>query len=164
MEGPWPLFSLSWFESIMNSGTRVEKGFSLTELVVVIVIIGIIAVVVLPRINLTLFEQAGFFQQSLAAIRHGQKLAIASGCDVDVVINSTSCTLTWSGSPAGCPATAIDNTATGAANFCQGGTAEGSPSVNITFDNIGRPDAQKTIVFGSRTIRVEAETGYTHEI
>jgi MSHA pilin protein MshC len=164
MEGPWPLFSLSWFESIMNSGTRVEKGFSLTELVVVIVIIGIIAVVVLPRINLTLFEQAGFFQQSLAAIRHGQKLAIASGCDVDVVINSTSCTLTWSGSPAGCPATAIDNTATGAANFCQGGTAEGSPSANITFDNIGRPDAQKTIVFGSRTIRVEAETGYTHEI
>jgi MSHA pilin protein MshC len=148
----------------MNSGTQVEKGFSLTELVVVIVIIGILAVVILPRINLTLFEQSGFFQQALAAIRHGQKLAISSGCDVDVAINSTSCTLTWSGAPAGCPATSIDNTATGAANFCQGGKAEGSPSANITFDNIGRPDAQKSIVFGSRTIRVEAETGYTHEL
>jgi len=164
MEGPRPLFSYSVFESTMTSGTRVVKGFSLTELVVVIVIIGILAVIVLPRINLTVFEQAGFFQQALAAIRHGQKLAIASGCDVDVAINSTSCTLTWSGAPTGCPATAINNTATGAANFCQGGTAEGSPSANITFDNIGRPDTQKTIVFGSRTIRVEAETGYTHEL
>ena len=164
MEGPRSLSSFSGRDSFMNSGTRNEEGFSLTELVVVIVIIGILAVVVLPRFNLTLFEQSGFFQQALAAIRHGQKLAIASGCDVDVAINSTSCTLTWSGAPAGCPATVIDNTATGAANFCQGGTAEGSPSANITFDNIGRPDAQKTIVFGSRTVRVEAETGYAHEL
>ena len=141
-----------------------NRGFSLTELVVVIVLVGILAVFALPRLNLSLFEQSGFFQQALAAIRQGQKLAVASGCDVDVTINPTTCTLAWNGAPAGCPSSAIDNTATGSANFCQGGTAAGSPSASITFDNIGRPDAQKTIVFGSRTIRVEAETGYTHEL
>lgn len=143
---------------------EVTRGFSLIELIVVIVLIGILSIFALPRLNLTLFKQTGFFQQALAAIRHGQKLAVASGCDVDVAINPTACTLTWSGTPAGCPSTAIDNTATGAANFCQGGTAAGSPSASITFDSVGRPDAQKTIVFGSRTIRVEAETGYTHEL
>lgn len=146
----------------MGFGAR--RGFSLIELIVVIILVGIVSVAVLPRVNLSLFQQAGFFQQALAAIRHGQNLAIASGCDVDVAINATTCTLTWSGSPAGCPSTAINNTATGAANYCQNGTAAGSPSASITFDGIGRPDAQKTIVFGSRTIRVEAETGYTHEI
>jgi len=141
-----------------------ERGFSLIELIVVIIIIGIVSLFVIPRFNLAGFQQAGFFQQALAAIRHGQKLAVSSGCDVDVVINSTSCTLNWSGTPAGCPSSSIANTASGAANFCQGGTAAGSPSASITFDNIGRPDSQKTIVFGSRTIQVEAETGYTHEL
>jgi len=141
-----------------------ERGFSFIELIVVIVILGILAVFALPRFNLSSFQQAGFFQQALAAIRHGQKLAVASGCDVDVSITPTSCTLAWSGSPAGCPSTAIDNTASASANFCQGGTAAGSPSASITFDNIGRPDAQKTINFGSRTLRVEAETGFTHEL
>lgn len=141
-----------------------ERGFSLVELIVVIIIVGIVSVFVLPRLSLSGFQQAGFFQQALAAIRHGQKLAVSSGCDVNVAINSTTCTLTWSGTPAGCPSSGIPNSASGAANFCQGGTAAGSPAASITFDGIGRPDAQKTIVFGSRTIRVEAETGYAHEL
>jgi MSHA pilin protein MshC len=141
-----------------------NHGFSFIELIVVILIIGIVSLFVLPRINLTGFQQAGFFQQALAAIRHGQKLAVSSGCNVDVVISSTSCILTWSGTPAGCPSSGIANTASGSGNFCQGGAAAGSPSASITFDNIGRPDAQKTIVFGPRSIRVEAETGYAHEL
>lgn len=140
------------------------RGFSLIELIVVILIIGIISLFVLPRIDLAGFQHAGFFQQAMAAVRHGQKLAVASGCDVDVAITSTSCTLTWGGSPAGCPSGAIDNTASGSANFCKGSTAAGSPSATITFDKIGRPDTQKTINFGSRTLRVEAETGFTHEL
>ena len=141
-----------------------KKGFSLIELVVVIVMLGVLAAVIFPRLNLTSFQQTGFFQQALSAIRHAQKLAVSSRCDVAVVINAGGCTLSWSGTPAGCPNTVINNIASGLANFCANGTAEGTPTATITFDNIGRPDAEKTIVFGSRTLRVEAETGFAHEI
>lgn len=150
------------------SWPRSQGGFTLIELVIVMVLAGILSAYAASRINMMSFRQTGYFQQALAAIRHGQKLAIATGCAVDVDISAATCELSWNGNPAppACPAagTAIRNLSSGDTNFCANATAEGTPSASFSFDIIGRPTAQQTINFGSRTVRVEAETGYAREL
>lgn len=145
-----------------------QTGFSLIELVVVIILLGIVSVVVIPGVNISTFEERGFLQQSLATIRYGQKSAVASGCYVRVQISPTICQLSWTGAPAGtnCPASGVSlrNPANNNVNFCAGTAAAGSPSANFVYDNIGVPGGTQVINFGNGTIRVESETGYAHEI
>lgn len=143
-----------------------NSGFTLFELVIVILIVGILAAYVGPKLRLSKFREAGFYQQAFSAIRYAQKQAVASGCTVNVSISATQCLLTWTGGvPAYCPGAGsqLTNPATGNADFCTNSATTGSPSANFTFDNIGRPSAAQNISFGSRNIIVEAETGYAHD-
>lgn len=139
------------------------SGFTLMEFIVVIVLLGILAAFAFPRLNILGYQQTGFFQQSLAAIRYAQQQAIGSGCHVQVMIDASGCNLTWTGGPvAVCPGTGtpIVNPARGTANFCAGSQPAGNPSANFVFDHIGRPSAAQTINFTNGVILVEAETGY----
>lgn len=136
------------------------KGFTLIELVVVILILGILSAYIAPRLNLAGFRQTGFFQQALASIRFAQKRAITSGCTTGVSITPANCGVTFLGGPAGCPAGAIRNPGTGDINFCSNSTAAGAPNAVFTFDNLGRPSAAQTITFDGQTITVVAETGF----
>jgi prepilin-type N-terminal cleavage/methylation domain-containing protein len=136
-------------------------GFTVIELVIVILIVGILAAMAIPRIDIGAFKDTGGFQQGISMIRLGQKLAISSGCQVDVSIGNSSCTLTFNG----CTGAAISNPATGSSNFCSNSNPGVSPTVNFSFDNIGAPvGGQKTVVFGAgRTVTVEANTGFAYE-
>lgn len=66
-----------------------QGGFTLTELVLVIVMIGILAVVVVPSFNAQPFLARGFHDEVASAARHAQKLAVASGCPVQLSISGT---------------------------------------------------------------------------
>lgn len=141
------------------------------ELIMVITIVSIIAVYAMPKLNLDIFRESGFAQQTTASIRYAQKQAIASGCSVEVTIAATSCTLNWNNPPvadANCPAdnTVIPNPGSVSNNFCKDSTPGSTTDLpaNFTFDKIGRPSAVQTINLGNKTLKVEAETGYTHEI
>ena len=136
------------------------KGFTLIELVLVILLLGILAAYALPSLELASFRSTGFFQQSLSTIRFAQKQAISTGCDVDVAIN-TACQLNWNG----CAGNAsIPNPATGDTDFCANSSPIGAaPSVNFTYDRIGAPSAAQSFSIDGRTIVVEANTGFAHE-
>ena len=155
----------------VNSRIR-ANGFTLIELVIVILLLVILASYIAPRLDLGIFRQTGFVQQAMATIRFGQKQAIGSGCDINVSINTTTCTVQWNGTPAGigCLAlnTPITNPATGLADFCDNSTPESTADLpaNISFDNIGQPTAtadDRQIILGTRTINIELETGFAHE-
>ena len=147
-----------------------RDGFSLIELIMVIVLVSILAVYALPKLNLDIFRQAGYAQQAAAAIRYAQKQAIASGCEIDVAITAGGCNLDWNNpsADANCPVdnTAILNPGSGVNNFCADSTPGSTADLpaNFSFDKIGRPSAAQSIDLGNKTLAVEAETGYTHEM
>ncbi len=130
----------------------------------VIVLLGLVSAIVLPRIDLDTFQEGGFFNQVLASIRYAQKQAISTGCNVTVEINeddSDICELIWNG----CASNAnLVNPGTGGVEFCPDSSPTGTvPIVNFSFDRIGAPTAAQSFSIGGRTILVEANTGFAHE-
>lgn len=147
---------------------REKEGFTLIELVVIILILGILAAYTIPKLDLDGFRAQGFEQQTMAAIRYGQKQAIGSGCNFDVSISSSGCTVQY-GAPVetGCAAasTSVVNPASGQNNFCNNSQPDSAAVLpaSIQFDKIGRPSGSLSINLGTSTITVEPETGFAHE-
>jgi MSHA pilin protein MshC len=85
-----------------------EHGFTLVELIVTMVIVGILAVAVMPRFaNTTVFDERRFYDATLAILRYAQKSAVAQRRTVCVAFGAdSSITLT------------IDT------NFADGGTCQ----------------------------------------
>ena len=64
-----------------------NSGFSLVELITVILLLSIIGVFALGRLGSTdVFAARGFFDDTVTAVRFAQKLAVVTGCDVQVQI------------------------------------------------------------------------------
>lgn len=154
------------------------RGFTLVELVVTMIIVGIMAVVVLPRFDaFSSFDAAGYADQTASLLRYAQKTAIAQRRWVAVDVGGPSlCSQTYSTFPT-CAASC-----TGGTNVPLPGGSARAPAASTTvgggtvycFDAVGRPfagganaplAAAATLTVldtGSvlRTISIEAETGY----
>ena len=62
-----------------------ETGFTIIELITIVVLLSIIAVVAFGRLgNLTDLTDRGYFDQTVSAMRYAQKLAVTTGCEVQV--------------------------------------------------------------------------------
>ena len=73
-----------------------QRGFTLVELILVIVVIGILAAVVGPRFfERNVFDERLYFEETLAAVRYAQKVAVASGCSIKVEVDSVGYRLTY---------------------------------------------------------------------
>jgi MSHA pilin protein MshC len=142
-----------------------KAGFTVVELVVVIVTLGILAAFALPRfIDIDSFRVRATYDEVAGALRYAQKLAVVSGCDVEVTTtaNSYSVRQRSGGIPPGgdCP--------TGAYSHIQGHPIESPMSTDISlsnatiiFDAMGRRTGTAAVtVGGSETISIVAETGY----
>ncbi|RFA28288.1 hypothetical protein CAI21_13310 [Alkalilimnicola ehrlichii] len=71
------------------SGRRCPHGFTLVELVLVLLLLSILAAVAAPRFfNLQPFREASLIEETAAAVRYGQKLALATRCEVRVRVNA----------------------------------------------------------------------------
>jgi MSHA pilin protein MshC len=147
-----------------------DRGFTLIELVVVIVVLGIVAAFAAPRFfdNRT-FSQRGFYEELAAALRYGQKLAVASGCAVRVEITAGGYEARQQAALAGSCDTG-DSTWATPVRLADGqalvGTAPAgtaiSPAVTFTYDALGRTSlgADQAIAVGAFALTVRADSGF----
>lgn len=156
---------------------RPNSGFTLIELIVVMLIIGILAVVVLPRLDLlTGFDETGYRDKVKAALEFARKSAVAQRRNVRVALAANNLTLTIDNDiPEGAGAGSYPRQLTlPAADRACGGTTNQicAPAgitltgpATLTFSPLGQPSAAASYtVTGStaQTITIAAETGYVH--
>ena len=130
----------------------VERGFTMVELIVVIVIAGILAAVVGPRFfDRRVFDERLFFEESLSAARYAQKLAVANGCPIRTQVSDTGYALSYAavcgGIAAGSPVANPSGGSYSAGN--PQAVAVSSPGLNVTFDSLGSASGANTVRFGA---------------
>lgn len=158
-----------------------NRGFTLVELIMVMVIVGILGAVVAPRFfDADIFKSRGFADQVQATLRYAQKTAIAQHRNVCVAMTASDITLTIasiSGAASACdtnlllPGQVTNKISTPSTAI----TLTLSPAVPATFnfDALGKPfdvlgttpsTVRKSITISGATniIYVEVETGYVH--
>src|SRR5690606_16984348 len=148
-----------------------QRGVTLVELVTVIVIVGLLAVVTAPLGFCTpAYQQSGFFNETLAAVRYAQKLAVASGCPVRVHIAADGYSLWRPAASANCAAAATDApvaTPSDPGRPFAGSAPTGftlNPARDIVFTPGGRASSDVTVTIMTRSFRVSAATGFVERL
>lgn len=139
------------------SSLKKQSGFTLVELIVVILITGILSISIAPRFfGVSSYEDRKAADELLTALRHSQQMAMNRGGNIQLLLTATNFTVQISGgialrSPDGLPAYVK--------SFPTNVAVSPVPTT-ITYDRLGRPDSGHIITVGSQTITVEEETGY----
>lgn len=175
-----------------SAGVVGVRGFTLIELVMVIVLVGVLAVYAVPRMfSSNDLSARGFHDTTLAYLRYAQKTAIAQRRTVCVSFTGNSVTLRIANNagvfdcagtnggalngPDGTPSASVSGVSYGAATV--GGVSCLATPLAFSFDALGQPvDSGGTVtgaVIGTaqciqvanakNTAIVEAATGYVHE-
>lgn len=171
---------------------RHQHGFTLVELIMVIVMLGVLAMFAAPRMfNSADFYARGFHDETLSMLRYAQKAAIAQRRMVCVTFDVTStpstaaltledptptsspmpdvsCTVNLAGPKGDSPATVTAKSGTGFSAIKTGT----SDVTQLIFSGLGHPvsparlalaDNTTVEITGAASITVEAMTGYVHD-
>jgi MSHA pilin protein MshC len=147
-----------------------QRGFTLIELVVTMIVLGILAVAIVPRMDLVRgFDEIGYRDRVRATLEYARKSAVAQRRNVRVTITASAVSVeVQQSTPEGAGAgawVALNLPGSNANNFAPpAGTTLAPANDTVIFDALGRPDAAKAYVVsgGAGTITVEAESGYVH--
>jgi MSHA pilin protein MshC len=149
-----------------NNATR-KSGFTMVELVVIIVIIGILATAAAPLFfDLSTFSSRGFADQVASTLRYAQKTAIAQHSYVCVAFGANSVTLT-TGSTSACGTPLTSPTGQSPYSISSADASFAATPAAFNYNWLGQPSFSGSplsiSVSGYATaITVEAETGYVH--
>jgi len=155
-----------------------QRGFTLIELIMVMVMLGVLAVFAAPRIfNSDDFYARGFHDETLGLLRYAQKTAIAQRRTVCVTFTSSTATLIMAKDPAttdcSLPTTAALVGPSGSPTIKAKSIVIYSPTPTpFNFDGLGQPiaatggapmAAQSIKIVNASDVFVEASTGYVHD-
>ena len=137
-----------------------ERGFSLIELVVMLVMAGILAAVVIPRFNQPEIEASWMEGQYISALPESQRQAVAQRRTVYVLVTPSTLELCYSAASP-CPlADEVGDFATSNQYKITAPSGVALSALTFSFNALGQPSAGAPFVVGTAT--VERETGYVH--
>lgn len=152
------------------------RGFTLIELIMVLVLVGVLAIFAAPRIfNRNDFDARGFHDQSMAFLRYAQKTAIAQRRTVCVTFSSSAISLRIATAEAtNTCSSALTGPAGEAGLSARSGVAFSSAFTNFNFDGLGQPVSASSgtpttaaqvlqVANVSQSLTIESATGYVHE-
>jgi MSHA pilin protein MshC len=153
------------------SAAGAQTGYTVVELVVVLVVLGIVAANAMPRFfQVSSFEEMGYADELLGAVRYAHRLELSSRCDTRVSISTTGYAVYQRANSCKSGQFSRFVTRPGAGNW-QGSAPNGVAigTLDLYFDAQGRPhdhasgtlyNNSETVSVGGRTVTVEHTTGY----
>ena len=147
------------------------SGFTLVELIVVILLIGIISISIAPRFfGVSSFESRRAADEALSAIKHAQQIAMARTDQIHFVLTANDYTVQISGADID-PNIPDLRSPEGLSPYQRRFNGVTATAATVRFNGLGQPvdssgdplpsDLDLNIGSGI-TIRIEANTGYAH--
>lgn len=142
------------------------EGFTLIELIMVMVILGVLAVYAAPRMfTAGDFTARGFRDETLSLLRFAQKTAIAQRRTVCVALSAGGVVLTMD-TDAGTPPDGVCDSPLPLPNVPRGGSGLSGSVAAFQYTPEGRTNQAAAVtisITNSTAITVEAVTGYVHD-
>lgn len=142
------------------------RGFTMVELVMVLVVMGVLAAVALPRLtDRRAFQERGFLDQVRSLLQHSRKIATVQRREVCVLLTPAAVSAVY-GAGAGCNAAAPLPTPGSNDPYTiavpNGVVLGGVAQVRYTATGQPTPNIDHIVTVGGNTYRVSRETGIVY--
>jgi MSHA pilin protein MshC len=135
------------------------RGYSLAELVVVVVIAAIMAALAIPLFNQPQIDATWYHEQVSAGVRYAQRTAVAQRRQVFVLVEAGPRLALCYADPCGARVTELSTGNIFVLNAPTGLALSISASP-LSFNGLGQPSSGATVNVGGKLVTINAETGY----